>query len=379
MHDCQERFNERLKKVKDKTEKVFNFEKVDSPPFLVNSAFYHCFGMDEDTIPDNYCKDPAVMTRFQEKSYYEQMVSIDDDFVPYLMPWFGTGVLASALGSKVDFPDKMDPAVHMQKLALTDASDIKAMGIADPEKDGLMPKVLDTISYMKDNSFLPIGITDCQGPLATANQLIGYDKLIYLMVDNPSAAHELMEKITETLIVWIRRQKKEIGESQNECFGDQQIYAGKHSGVWVSDDDAVLMDPKSYREFVVPYNAKIFQAFGGGILHYCGTATHQIDNFLNTEGLIGINNYCLHDLDAMAELKRRIQGRVVLIACDFTPANYEAYYKKLSEILSPEGLIIDSQLSPVTCMTADGKYTLQRRDKVSTRLMIFDFIKELQF
>jgi len=50
MHDFQERFNERLEKVRPKTEQVFRFEKVDNPPFLVNSAFYHLFGMDPDTI-----------------------------------------------------------------------------------------------------------------------------------------------------------------------------------------------------------------------------------------------------------------------------------------------------------------------------------------
>ncbi len=143
MHDFQERFSKRLEKVKAKTEKVFNFEKDDTTPFLVNSAFYHCFGLDEDTIPNNYCNDPAVMTSFQEKNYYEQMVSIDDDFVPYLMPWFGTGVLASAFGAKVDFPDKMDPAVNSQELAIKIAGDIKAMEIADPGKSGMMPMVLE--------------------------------------------------------------------------------------------------------------------------------------------------------------------------------------------------------------------------------------------
>jgi len=377
MKDFQERFNQRLKKVKARTERVFNFDKDQAPPFLVNSAFYHCFGLDPDEIPGNYCQDPAVMTRFQEACYYEQIVSIDDDFVPYLLPWFGTGVLASALGAKVDFPPKMDPAVHMQKMAINSAADIKAMKIADPDKDGLMPRVIETIRYMKAHSFLPIGITDCQGTLATANQLMGYDKLIYLMADDPTAAHELMDKITESLILWIRRQKQEIGEATSECFGDQQIYTGRHCGLWVADDDAVLMDPRSYREFVVPYNARLLQAFGGGILHYCGNANHQIDNILATEGLIGLNIYALHDLTGLAELKRRIEGKMVLIACDFTPENYQAYYQQMWDTLSHDGLIIDSQFSPVMSMTEGGKYTLQKRDKLTTRQAVFDFIKRL--
>ncbi len=90
-----------------------------------------------------------------------------------------------------------------------------------------MPQVLDCIRYMKESSFLPIGITDCQGPLSTAYQLMGYDNFIFLMFDHPSAAYELMDKITESLIVWI------------------------------ADDDAVLIGSDLYQEFVVPYNSRI--------------------------------------------------------------------------------------------------------------------------
>jgi uroporphyrinogen-III decarboxylase len=133
------------------------------------------------------------------------------------------------------------------------------MELPDPEKDGLMPQVLEFLAYMKQNSVLPVGITDFQGPLTTANQLLGYDKLIYLMYDEPQAMHELMDKVTETLIMWVKKQKEVIGEPLNYCIGDQQVYTGPNAGVWFSDDDAVLMSVPSYREFVVPYNARIWK------------------------------------------------------------------------------------------------------------------------
>jgi uroporphyrinogen-III decarboxylase len=371
-------FNNRLEKVQIETDIVFRHHKGDFPPFLVNSAFYHLFGLDPDIIPDDYCTSPEVMTRFQEEAYYEQIKNVDDYFVPYLLPWMGTAVLSSALGSKVVYHKKADPAFDPRFFPVENAADVKKLGIADPDKDGLMPRVLECIRYMKKNSFLPVGITDCQGPLATANQLMGYDKFIFLIYENPLAAHELMDKITESLIVWIKRQKSEIGEDLSECFGDQQIYTGKNAGVWIADDDAVLIDAELYKQFVVPYNSRIFREFNNGILHYCGTANHQIENFFNTKGLIGINNYCLHDLKGVWELKKRIENKLVLILCDFTPLGYREYFKSLLESISYKGLILDSQYSSVLALTSDGKYMSVHCNQFTGRKEVFDFLNSLK-
>jgi len=372
--DFQKRFETRLGGVKERTRQVFEFKEVDAPPFLVNSAFYHLFGTDPETIPDGYYDDPAVMTRFQEASFYEQITAVDDDFVPYLVPWFGTAVLSSALGAKVVYHEKADPSFDPTCFPIEDEDDIRNLEIADPEKDGLMPTVLQCIRFMKETSFLPVGITDCQGPLATANQLVGYDKLIFMMKDSPDAVHELMDKITESLILWIKRQKVESGEALNECIGDQQVYVGEHAGVWLSDDDAVLWSPDLYREFVVPYNSIIFKEFGGGILHYCGNANHQVENLLNTGGLIGLNVYALHDLKGICELKRRIEERLVLFVCDFAPLDHRTYYKELLSNMSFTGLVVDCQLSPVISLTESG-YGTEHRDKADTRK---ELIKSIQ-
>ena len=372
--DFRRLFEKRLEKVKAKTADGFAFRKVDQPPFIVNSALYWVFGLDPETFPDTYFDDPAVMTRFQERTYYDQAKEIDDDFVPYLMPWFGTGVVASAFGSQLEFLPKQDPAVNPRYYPVQTPEDIRKLPIPDPECDGLMPKVLQFLAYMKQNSFLPVGITDFQGPLTTANQLMGYDKLIYLMHDAPAAAHELMDKVTQALILWVKRQKQVIGERLNECISDQQVYIGRHAGVWFSDDDVVLMSSRLYKEFVVPYNSRILTTFGGGCLHYCGNATHQAENFLRTEGLLAINNYTLHDLRAFRELKSRVEGRIVLFACDFTPVDYKEYFQELLDGLSYRGLVIDSQFSPVVGLLKDGKYTAIRRELCPGRRAVYEYL-----
>jgi uroporphyrinogen-III decarboxylase len=375
-NDFQRLFATRLEKVKAKTAEVFAFKQVDQPPFMVNSAMYWVFGLDPETFPDAYFTDPAVMTHFQERTYYEQVKEIDDDFVPYLMPWFGTGVVASAFGCQIEFPPKQDPAVNPRRYPVQTVEDVRKLQLPNPETDGLMPNVLKFLRTMKETSFLPAGITDFQGPLTTANQLMGYDKLIYLMHDSASATHELMEKVTEALIQWVERQKQVIGEPQNECISDQQVYTGKHAGVWFSDDDAVLMSPKIYKEFVVPYNSRILKTFGGGCLHYCGNATHQADNFLATEGLLAINNYTLHNLRAFRELQSKLQGRIVLFACDFTPVDFAGYFRELANAVARRGLVINSHFSPVVGLLADGKYSAIRRDLNSGRKAVYESLRE---
>jgi uroporphyrinogen-III decarboxylase len=373
--DFRKLFAQRLEKVKARTADVFAFRPVDPPPFIVNSALYTAFGLDPATFPDRYYDEPGVMVDFQERNYYKQVKEIDDDFVPYLMPWFGTAVTASALGCQVDFQPKLDPAVNPRRYPVQGPEDIRRLQIPDPEKDGLMPRVLQFLRYMRTHSFLPVGITDFQGPLTTANQLMGYDKLIYLMQDHPTATHELMDKVTETLIRWVKRQKEVIGEPLTDCISDQQVYVGGHAGIWFSDDDAVLMSPSTYQEFVVPYNSRILKTFGGGCLHYCGNATHQAENFLRTEGLLAINNYTLYDLKGFRELRAKLEGRIVLFACDFTPVDYRDYFREMLDGLSLRGLVILSEFTPCVALVKGGKYVQVEREPRLEKKSVCEFLR----
>jgi uroporphyrinogen-III decarboxylase len=373
--DFRQLFEKRLDKVEAKTSDVFAFKEVEQPPFFVNSAFYWLFGLDMDTFPDDYFDDPAVMTNFQERTYYDQVKEIEDDFVPYLMPWFGTVVTASAFGCKVEFPTKQDPAVNPRFYPIQKPEDIRKLQVLDPEKDGLMPKVLEFLRYMKTHSFLPVGITDFQGPLTTANQLMGYDKLIYLMYDQPNLVHELMDIVTESLILWIKKEKEVIGEPLNECFSNQQVYTGKHSGIWFSDDDAVLVSEKIYKEFVVPYNSRILTEFGGGFIHYCGNGTHHAQNFLNIKGLLGLNIYNMYNIQSFAKLKTQVEDRLVLFACDHTAIEYPQYFDELLSSVKYKGMVICSQYSPVIGLLKGGKYDAIRRPLKAGRREAFEYLK----
>jgi hypothetical protein len=137
------------------------------------------------------------------------------------------------------------------------------------------------------------------------------------------------------------------------------------------------MSPGSYREFVVPYNSRILLEFNGGVVHYCGNATHQAENFLSTDGLLGINSYALHNLNALRELKRRIEGRLVLLACDFTAIDFETYYRDLLPGFSRRGLILNAQYAPAVGLLPGGKYNAVTRDPASGRRAVLAVLRRL--
>jgi hypothetical protein len=97
--------------------------------------------------------------------------------------------------------------------------------------------------------------------------------------------HALLNLITETTILAVRRQKEILGEDQDWMY---HWWYRVPAGVRVVDDTTLTLSPKMYAEFARPYIERIFAAFGAGYMHYCGHLLHQQHLRLATKGLRGI-------------------------------------------------------------------------------------------
>ena len=331
-------FHDRGLVAEEQLHAAFRFEN-DVAPHLIYDANYWLFGEVPENIPPDYCdEDPSSLIAYQTRKIERHCRDYDDCYIPFLMPWYGTGVLASGFGVPVKFLDRMDPAVDLA--TIREVEQLKDLRQPDPEKDGLMPRVLNTIRTMRKRSDLPVGVTDCQGPLTTALQIVGYDKMIYWMYDHPDAIHDLMQRVTDALIAWVRLQKEIAGGkrgqapfSPGESSGEVSRRGGENGasplfpddayvlgikipsgfgGVWISDDDSVIFGKDLYREFVVPYNSQVLRAFGGGAIHYCGNANQHIENYLATDGLTAIQNLNLDDLDGAARMRHALAEKKIV-------------------------------------------------------------------
>lgn len=334
-------------------------------PYIINDVNYWVFGDDAQNIPDGYfSEDPRVMFDQQIskiKRHYENYS--DDCYISFLMPWFGTGVLASGFGTQVRFQNKMDPAVEMS--AIKSVEEMDALRTPDPHKDGQMPRVLKQIEFFKANCDLPVGITDCQGPLTTALSIIGYENYIYWMMDYPDKIHSFMEKVSQALINWVKLQKEYIGDKAEDpgYIIGLKMPEG-FGGVWIADDDAVIFNEALYREFVKPYNEKVLAAFGGGGIHFCGCATQHIENYKNTKGLTCLHNLHQDDFGSVTATAKAMQdsGKAFYI-CDYAPDDdrIEPYYDELFKNMDPHGLIVASYVAPAIALK-HGKYEIKKRD-----------------
>jgi hypothetical protein len=125
---------------------------------------------------------------------------------------------------------------------------------------------------------------DNQGPFDCAYLLWGEE--IYLaMHDEPELVHELLDVITETSIAFVRRQKTILGEPKSEMY---HWWYHVPAGVRVVEDVTIALSPEMYSEFSRPYNERLFAAFGGGYIHYCGHGLQSQQLRLSTHGLRGI-------------------------------------------------------------------------------------------
>lgn len=362
MSSLAEKYEQRNSESIELTKRAFQWKEMKDIPFIFNTANYFSFGYSPEELPDDYYETPEAMYKRQIRQFENHFPLIEDNYVPYLMPWYGTGVVASAFGIRQDFPPKMDPTSNLADFP--DPDDIDKLTVPDFEKAGEMPRVLNTIRYFKENSDLPVCFTDNQGPLTLAVQIIGYDKLFYWMHDYPKKIHALMDLLSDTVIEWVKYQKNIIGQPMNHCFGNQGVYVPEGAGVWISDDDAVIISADLYKEFVLPYNEKILKYFDGGIIHFCGNGNQHIENFLSMKYLRGINNFALGRWEDLLKLKEGLENHAVIIACDFTHKDYRDYYNKLfaENNMSKRGLVVQSLFAPTTAVE-DGKYNLMHRNE----------------
>ena len=338
--------------------------KAEDFPIVAYCPTYFCFGSNR---PAEYFTDPAVMLKCQTDGALAHLENVDDDFIPYFMPWLGTGLLASAFGCEVRFPDTPGADPSVVSTGIKSVKDIARLKIPDPECDGLLPLLLRFIDYAVIHGDLPVGLSDMNSPLSTAAQICGYDNFFLWMYDEPDAIHELMAKVCEGFSRWTKAQKEHIGEPLDTSNGLQGLWAPKGLGLWVSDDDLVSISGELYREFVVPHYNKLFKEFGGTSLHYCGVGGQQIENFLAMEDVVEINNSPLGRFDEFSRLVKAIKGKKVIGIQDIAPIDPDEYYAGLfSSVDSPDGMIMILWVCENIAMNRNGASVFLPRDVFET-------------
>jgi len=219
--------------------------------------------------------DPRVMMEAQLEEMRSHL-ALKDDCIPTLRVEFGTGQVAAAFGCEIVFPDNSYPAVGAH--ALKNAED--AFSLALPSLEAGMYRRLEEFTRFFLQHMPPgmrIQPPDLQSPFNCAHLIRGNDILLDF-IDNPAAVDALLDRVTDYMILLVPHLKAMIGGEEGWFLDNGALWKG---GARISNCTMQLISPAFYRRHVLQRDRRLFERIGGGRIHYCGTNTRVVGDFLS--------------------------------------------------------------------------------------------------
>jgi len=139
--------------------------------------------------------------------------------------------------------------------------------------------------YPKIGQHVHVYHPDLQGPMDICELLAGSD-LFLMLVDEPELMHELLSLVTETYIRFLREWQKIWPPA-----GSHSVHWGwlQKGHIMIRNDSMMNLSPAMFTEFVRPYDQCLYDAFGGGAMHFCGRGDHYIEQVSDMPGVHAVN------------------------------------------------------------------------------------------
>lgn len=266
----------------------------------------------------DYYSDPETMLRTQILAQKWLMENIATDAYSITGAWVGAWTdfqntfEAGSLGCEVFFPDDDIPWVGPGWVKTED--DLRRLEAMDFVHSGINARQIayrrammaaaekypvrfqgGPVFYPGEN---PALTHTSDGPFGVAGDLMGQTELFTAVYDNPAFVRELLRIVTDKLIEWL-----------DFCWEEEQLPARDFA--W-TDDLAVSLSAKSYRELVLPEEKRLRFHFDGWLsLHMCGKTDHLLQTFVEDLQIHEFQGFGYQvDLDRIAEV---MGGRVVLV------------------------------------------------------------------
>ena len=174
-------------------------------------------------------------------------------FADIMLPVLGMGI-------DVELVESVGPVIADP---VRTAGDVERLRVPDPEES--VPFILEAVRLVRSELEPERALVGfCGGPFTVAGYVIegkptrDFVRVKTLMYSEPDVWHALMEKLTETFVLYVRA-KVEAGADVIQVFDS-----------WVG-----ALSPADYEEFVAPYSARILGAVDVPTIHF-GTGTASL-------------------------------------------------------------------------------------------------------
>lgn len=327
---------ERLQQSKARIENLWQGKPViDRPPFTYCYALFNMY---------NALHDPQERLR-QSLREFRIHGMLGDDFIPALFPGCRTSTIPNMFGAQeIVVGDDVSA-----KRILWTAKDVDALGEPSIGAGTIARQWLRMQEYFLEatEGRLPVHVTDMQGPMDVAGQLMSYDDLFILAYTDPDCYHRLLQKITAAFILFWKAQRDLLGDLfvGTHLFGHNWV--APDFGASISADSLVMVGPDFYREFFQPYIEMIGDEFGSVSVHSCGNFAVNVQPLCQTNHVRGIN---AAQMSVMELLDAGLSSDTVLIALSDCGDLHT-----VGTVIREHGLLVDLGVSgmPWPC-TDDG-------------------------
>jgi uroporphyrinogen decarboxylase len=267
----------------------------------------------------DYYSDPETMLRTQILAQKWLMENIRTDAYSITGAWVGAWTdfqntfEAGSLGCEVVFPDDDIPWVGPGWVKTDE--DLRRLEAMDFVHSGINARQIayrramisvaekypvrfqgGPIFYPGEN---PALTHTSDGPFGVAGDVMGQVELFTAVYEQPDFVRELLRIVTDKLIAWL-----------DFCWQEENLPTPRDFA-W-TDDLAVSLSARTYRELVLPFEQQLCFHFDGyRSLHMCGKTDHLLDIFVNDLKINEFQGFGYQvNLDRVASV---MGGRVVLV------------------------------------------------------------------
>jgi len=329
-----------IERRRENIRRVWNYQEVDHIPVCFDLG-YNPWGI---TVREELTSKKAQL-KLRLHNIKKGLAEMPDDYIPGIFLNVGCVGVDIAYGADIHWDDNPEQTPYIKSSVLGKPEDVFSLVKPDVKKDGMFPMFLDWMRYFfkETEGRIPVSGMDNNGITGVAHDLLGSSNFYMALIDNEEAIHHLLNLISDTIVDFTDECIEIAGGIDNMTSTDWFYFwcpEGKKGHV--SCDASANYGPDLFRKYDIPYNNKIIEKYGSGLLHNCGPNPCGPIYLDHSQQLSGVNLAYKYSRDDFPQLKDTYRGKgvVYIIFDNETPEEALEGWKETMEVLAPDVISI---------------------------------------
>jgi uroporphyrinogen-III decarboxylase len=324
-----------IEHLKQERRKLWDYQRVDHIPVVIWPTWTFGHPLREQL------EQGEVQFEVNVKIVEKALRLIPDDYIPFARITPGYMTIATMFGMEVHWSSDPSQPPGAKGHMISDMKEV--YGLQRPSlAAGLMPECLRRLRHHAAHLPSDVYLTgiDAGGPLNTCKDLLGTNLLYTAFYEDPQAFHYLLNMATDVQLEMYRAIVDAAGGINRMTSIDfDAVWAPEKHKSFVSDDVCSTIGPALFEEFSRPYNNRLYQPWGSGLLHNCGPHPSKSAYLAHEPRLKGLSLAYKYSQQEFPNLREIFAGwgiLHVLLDNESTPEAMLAAFRRMAETLAPD-------------------------------------------